>query len=108
MSITINLYYIGRDGQAQQFVQAMEESGIADAIRQEPGNERYEYFQPLDRPDTVLLIDQWSDQQALDAHHASAMMEQLAQLRERFDLHMQVQRFTELPDETADAQFIRS
>ena len=35
----------------------MESSGIADAIRTEKGNLRYEYFQPINDQETVLLID---------------------------------------------------
>jgi quinol monooxygenase YgiN len=30
------------------------------------GNLRYQYFQPLDDPETVLLIDSWTDQAAID------------------------------------------
>lgn len=54
MSFTMNLYYTGEDDNAQKFVQEMEKSGIADQIRKQPGNLRYEYFQPLNDPQTVL------------------------------------------------------
>ena len=54
--ITVNLYYKGINGNARAFVDEMESSGIADAIRAEEGNLRYEYFQPLKDPETVLLI----------------------------------------------------
>ena len=91
--ITVNLYYKGINGNARAFVDEMESSGIADAIRAEEGNLRYEYFQPLKDPETVLLIDSWSDQEAIDAHHASPMMKQLAELRDKYDLHMTVERF---------------
>ena len=84
----------------------MESSGIADAIRAEQGNLRYEYFQPIGDPETVLLIDSWTDQAAIDAHHASPMMKQLAELREKYDLHMTIERF--VSDEyKADHRFIR-
>ena len=73
MSITVNLYYKGSNGSARAFADEMEASGIADAIRAEDGNERYEYFIPLKDPETVLLIDSWRDQESLDRHHATAM-----------------------------------
>ena len=41
--ITVNLYYKGINGNARAFVGEMESSGIADAIRAEEGNLRYEY-----------------------------------------------------------------
>ena len=91
--ITVNLYYRGINGNARKFAEEMEASGIADAIRAEKGNLRYEYFQPMSDPETVLLIDSWTDQTAIDEHHASPMMKQLAELREKYDLHMTVERY---------------
>ena len=102
----IRLIYKGMNGNALRFVKEMEQSGIAAAIRQEPGNLRYQYFQSLDEPETVLLIDSWTDQTAIDAHHASPMMAQLAVLREKYDLHMTVERFIS-DDLGADIKYIR-
>ncbi|MBR7089882.1 MAG: antibiotic biosynthesis monooxygenase [Lachnospiraceae bacterium] len=104
--ITVNLYYKGTNGNARAFAEEMEVSGIADAIRAEEGNLRYEYFQPIGDPETVLLIDSWSDQAAIDAHHASPMMKQLAELRDKYDLHMSVERF--VSDEyKSDEKYLR-
>lgn len=74
MSFTVNIYYTGKNGSAKEFAREMTESGLVNKIRAEEGNERYEYFFPLDDPETVLLIDRWRDQQALDAHHKSEIM----------------------------------
>ena len=104
--ITVNLYYTGSNGSARAFAEEMEKSGIAADIRKEPGNRRYQYFQPLDDPETVLLIDSWTDQAAIDAHHASPMMTRLAALREKYDLHMTVERFVS-EDLGADEKYIR-
>ncbi len=106
MMITVNLYYRGSNGNARAFAEEMEASGIAHSIRKEPGNLRYQYFQPLDDPETVLLIDSWKDQAAIDAHHASPMMAQLAVLREKYDLHMTEERFVS-EDVGTDEKFIR-
>ncbi len=104
--ITVNLYYRGTNGNARAFANEMESSGIADAIRAEKGNLRYEYFQPLDDPETILLIDSWTDQAAIDAHHTSPMMKQLAELRDKYDLHMTVERF--VSDEyKSDEKYLR-
>ena len=104
--ITVNLYYRGADGSARRFADEMEASGIAAAIRAERGNLRYQYFQPLDDPETVLLIDAWEDQAAIDSHHASLMMARLAALRDKYDLHMTVERYVSEAVGT-DEQFIR-
>ncbi|MBR3301698.1 MAG: antibiotic biosynthesis monooxygenase [Firmicutes bacterium] len=107
--ITVNIYYTGRDGSARAFAEEMVRSGVVSDIRAEDGSLRYEYFFPMDDPETVLLIDQWRDQAAIDAHHASPMMAKIAALREKYDLHMKVERFesdeTGIPEK--DREFIR-
>ena len=107
MSITVNIYYTGQNGSARRFAEEMTESGIVDAIRGEEGNLRYEYFYPMNNTETVLLIDTWRDQAALDKHHASPMMSEIAALRETHDLHMKVERFISAEDHYADGNFIR-
>lgn len=57
MSFTINIYYRGENGSAIEFAKEMISSGIVDEIRNKEGNLRYEYFEPLDDKDTILLID---------------------------------------------------
>ncbi|MCD8189405.1 MAG: antibiotic biosynthesis monooxygenase [Clostridiales bacterium] len=108
MAIAVNLYYTGTGGNARKFAREMLESGTVDLIRAEAGNLRYDYFFPLDDPETVLLIDAWENQAAIDAHHASPMMGKIAALREKYDLHMKVERY--LSDDALpaqDEQFIR-
>ena len=104
--ITVHLFYRGSNGSAAAFAKEMEASGIAAAIRKETGCLRYQYFLPLDDPETILLIDSWTDQAAIDAHHATPMMAQLAALREKYDLHMTAERFVSESLGT-DEQFIR-
>ena len=108
MSICVNLYYTGKGSAARDFAKEMTESGTADLIRAEEGNEKYEYFCPLDDPETVLLIDKWRDQESIDKHHASPMMKTIAELREKYDLHMRIERYVsddDIPER--DTGFIR-
>ena len=104
--ITLHLFYTGTNGNALKFAQEMESSGTAELIRQEPGNFRYQYFTPFDDPETVLLIDSWESQEAIDVHHASPMMAEIARLREKYDLHMKAERFVSEEMET-DEHFLR-
>ncbi len=110
MAITVNIYYTGEGSAAREFAREMTDAGIVSAIRAEPGNLRYQYFQPLDDPETILLIDSWTDQEAIDIHHASPMMATIAELRDKYDLHMRVECY--LTDEAGpapqDVAFIRS
>ena len=107
MAITVNLRYTGTDGNALKFAEEMISSGTVDAIRAEEGNLRYEYYQSLEDPETILLIDSWTSQEAIDAHHATPMMATIASLREKYDLHMTVERYTGADMPETDNQFIR-
>ena len=77
-------------------------------IRAEKGNVRHDYFFSMKDTETVLLIDAWENREAIDAHHASPMMQTIMDLRDKYDLHMKVERFIseELPK--SDEGFIRS
>lgn len=110
MAITVNIYYTGKGMDARKFAEEMVSGGTVDMIRAEKGNLRYEYFLPMDDERTVLLIDSWEDQAAIDAHHHSPMMNTIISLREKYDLHMKVERY--VSDENglpkSDAAFVRS
>ena len=107
MSITVNLYYTGRNGAARRFAEEMTASGTVAAIRQEEGNLQYEYFFPMEDEETVLLIDSWENQAAIDEHHRTPMMQTIIALREKYDLHMRVYRFLSDDVPGADQGFIR-
>ena len=109
MSIVVNIYYTGTGGNARKFAEEMEAGGIAAKVRGEEGNLRYDYFFPMADPETVLLIDCWKDQESIDKHHASPMMEKITELRVKYDLHMRVERYVSdeggIPE--ADSRFIK-
>ncbi len=108
MSITVNIYYTGENGSARKFAEEMISSGTVEAIRKEKGNIRYDYFYPVDDAETVLLIDSWESQEAIDIHHGTSMMDTILNLREKYDLHMKVERYIsndEIPK--TDMKFIK-
>ncbi len=109
MAITIHLFYKGEGTSALEFAQEMTLSGVVDGIRGEDGNLGYDYYRSLSDPGEILLIDRWRDQASIDAHHASAWMQEIFRLREKYDLHMRVERFEDaeedLPEQ--DRDFIR-
>ncbi len=95
MALTVNLYYTGKNGSARAFAEEMVKSGVVARVRAEEGNLRYEYFFPMEDPETVLLIDQWRNQEALDFHHKSPMMDEIARLRTKYGLRLRVERYTD-------------
>jgi len=104
--ITINIYYSGKNGNALKFVREMMESKVVDEIRREDGNLRYEYFFPMEDKETVLLIDSWENQEALDRHHKLPLMKKIIELREKYDLHMKVEKYESIID-SKDEKYIR-
>ena len=107
MSFTINIYYKGEKGSAKAFANEMITSGIVDEIRSKEGNLRYEYFSPLDDPETILLIDSWKDQESLDKHHESETMNKIIELRNKYDLHMKMERFIIEDNNEKDNKYIK-
>ena len=84
MVLTVNIYYKGKDGAAIAFAKEMIESGIVAEIRSKEGNLKYDYFLPLEDKETLLLIDQWTNQEALDEHHQSKTMQKILDLRKKY------------------------
>lgn len=109
MAITVNIYYSGKNGDAKKFAEEMLSSGVVSDIRAEEGNIRYDYFFPMEDAETVLLIDCWEDQSGIDRHHASPIMQKIMELREKYNLHMKVERYISeeggIPD--TDKRFVR-
>ena len=65
MSITINIYYTGINGNVRKFAIEMESSVLTKKIREEDGNLRQEYFYPVNDDEIVLLIDSWKNQKSI-------------------------------------------
>lgn len=76
-AITVHIYYTGENGSAKAFVKEMLTSGLVDEIRKEKGNRRYEYFFSVEDEETILLVDSWDNQEAIDLHHASSIIGQI-------------------------------
>ena len=106
MAITINIRYTGTNGSAEKFAREMITSGTVDAVRKEKGNLRYEYYRPIDDAETVLLIDSWVSQEALDVHHDSPMMKTIMALREKYDLRMTAERYVSADTPLSDERYI--
>ena len=112
-AITVHIYYTGENGSAKAFVKEMLTSGLVDEIRKEKDTKS--------DPDcsgctevfvctvTVLLVDSWDNQEAIDLHHASSIMDKITELRIKYHLHMKVERYfldeTGIPKE--DQKFIQ-
>ncbi len=109
MAITINIYYTGENNNARLFAEEMLSLGIVEKIKAEKGNIKYEYFYPVSDKETILLIDSWESQSALDIHHSSPMMKDIIELREKYNLSMKVERYISANNDITenDKKFIK-
>ena len=105
--LTVIITYKGELDNLKHFVDEMFSSGTVDNIRKEEGNMRYEYFFPLNDNNRLILIDSWKDQESLDRHHASNMMSIIIKLRNKYNLHMEVEKYISIDATNNDISFIR-
>lgn len=96
MSLTVHILYTGENGSAKKFAEEMVRTGIVSKIREQVGNTGYDYYFPLEDSESVLLIDSWTNQEALDKHHKTEMMDQISVLRKKYKLKMKVKRFQQI------------
>lgn len=95
MSLTVNIFYSGKDGAAIKFANEVIASGLINRIRAEEGNLGYEYYLSIENKEEVLLIDKWVNQEALDKHHKSIMMEEINKLRNKYNLRLKIYKYYE-------------
>ena len=93
MSVTTNIYYKGENGSAKAFAEKMISSEVAEETRKEQGNLRYEYSEPLEGKEAILLIDSWGNQESFGKRHKSAAVNKIMELRNKHNLHMKTEEF---------------
>ena len=55
----------------------------------------------------MLLIDSWEDQESLDKHHESDTMKKIMELRNKYDLHMRVEKYILDENNDQDEKYVR-
>lgn len=73
----LNVTYTLKPGKLDQFLEELNASGVPEAVRQEAGCLKYDYYQGLDCPDQVLLVERWTDRKAQEVHLTQPHMEAL-------------------------------
>ena len=104
MSITNNVFYIGED--AIGFMNEMINSGLVNEIRRIDGVLKYEYFVSSNDRNIVLLVDSFVNQEALDNYHKSDVMKKVMNIRNKYNLKMDVKKYSEIENTSNDLKFI--
>ena len=66
MPVRLVITTYAKPGKGAELAQAMAER--CRAVQQEPGCEQYELFRSAEDPDTLVLLERWSDAAALEVH----------------------------------------
>ena len=91
--IILNVTYQMKQGiSPADFVNALEESGLAPFCRQEKGNHSYRYFYPADGESQVLLLEKWDDEAALNVHMETENFAAISQVTERYAEDMELNK----------------
>ena len=89
--------YTAKSGQRDAFLRAVLQSGVPetvllpDGFRQEDGCLRYDYFLSAERPDEILLIEEWASAEQQQTHLRQPHMQQLKQQKAQYIAETDVQ-----------------
>ena len=65
---TIYVIYKSFSGKREAFIERVKAEGIADAVREESGCVRYDYYLSEKDPDEILLIEAWETKEHQQIH----------------------------------------
>lgn len=91
-NIVLHVYYTGEEESLRAFVREMRESGLQQGVKEEDGCGQYDYFFPA-AGGGVLLLENWRDEAALNAHLARPRMGEIRALKERLGLATRMERY---------------
>ncbi|WP_455124881.1 putative quinol monooxygenase [Ruminococcus sp.] len=90
--MTLLVTYTTHAGQREMFLQKVLQSGLPELVRQEDGCLRYDYFLSAERPDEILLAEQWASPEQQEIHLRQPHMARLQQLKTTYIAETAVQR----------------
>lgn len=91
--ITINVVYESDGTGALDYVKEVRESGLLDSIRNEHGNEHYEYFTSVENPNKVFLLEKWKNAYDVAEHNNSENMKKLGEIKKKYNITTTVEKF---------------
>ncbi len=83
---TIYVVFKCVSGKREEYIQKLKSQGIVDAIRNEDGCIRYDYYFSEKDPDEILLLEAWESKRHQEIHLEQPHMERLRALKYEFVL----------------------
>ena len=91
--IVLNVTYKCKPDLRDEFLEKIYTEGIDIASRSEEGNIKYDYYTPVDGVDDLLLLEKWSDADALAAHGKQPHFARLGELKKEFVIDTIIEKF---------------
>ena len=91
--IVLNVSYKCKPEMRDDFMEAIITEGIDVACRAEAGNLKYEYYYPVEDDDALLLIEKWTNDDALAAHGKQEHYLRLGELKKEYVKETVVEKF---------------
>ena len=83
----LTVIYQAKPGMAKKFVEELEQSGVAPAVRAENGCISYDYYFSAKDPDVIFLFEEWESEQHQQIHLTQPHIATLKQIKENYIVH---------------------
>lgn len=92
--ILVNVKYQIKPGKRDEFLEKVIQNDIVAASRAEPGNDKYEYFKPVDSEDSLFLMEMWADGKAQEAHGKTEHYQRLQSLKNEYVTKVTIEKYS--------------
>lgn len=91
--ILVNVKYTIRPGKRNEFLEKVDQLGIASDSKLEPGNFKYEYYIPVGAENELFLMEMWVNQAALKMHGETEHYQRLQDLKKEYVTAVNIEKF---------------
>ena len=91
--IVLNVTYKCKPEMRDEFLEMIITEGIDAASRADAGNMKYDYYLPVDGSNELLLVEKWSDAEALDEHGKQPHLARLGELKTKYVTDTIIEKF---------------
>lgn len=91
--IVLNVTFKSKDNLALLYVKELESNGMAEYVRHEKGNHKYDYYLPLKENGGVLLVEKWDSLEDLNAHLSSDNIKKMQEIKKKYNIETNLEKY---------------
>lgn len=91
--VTFNVTYNLRNKKREEFLEKLEEMGMAVRSRVEEGCIMYEYFASTEDENKLLLVEKWENAAVQQAHTQTAHFKELGEIKDEYVLDTLIEKY---------------